>query len=328
MVIISHVLVGYGDYMKTIYISAREEFSFHQKITACIGYFDGLHKGHQALISKVLNITKKDHTIPALISFEPDPWTVVRKINNPPHILAPIERHKIMEDLGIELCIILVFDEEMANLGVDEFHENILHKLGVQTLICGFDFHYARSGYGSIDTLQMQSYFKVEIINKVEEQDEKISSSRIERYITHGDMEKVTNLMTRSFKVSGFIKKGNQIGRTYHFPTANLALDYTYVMPKRGVYIGNVEWKNICYPAIINIGNNPTFNYQQTLSIEAHILNFHQDLYDEFCSFYFYKRIRDEQHFPSKDALIEQLMMDKKCAIQYFKQKKESVPCD
>lgn len=308
--------------MKTIYISAREAIHFDQEITACIGYFDGLHKGHQALIEKVLEISHKTQTIPALISFEPDPWTIVRKIEHPPHILSPMERHRVMEDLGIELCIILVFDEEMANLSIQEFHQNILLKLGVKTLICGFDFHYAQKGSGSIKTLREQTYFHVEVIEKVIDQDEKISSSRIESLITHGEMEQVTKLMTRPFKMSGTIIQGNQLGRTYDFPTANLKLDYLYVMPMRGVYVGGVEWAGKHYPAIINVGNNPTFNYQQSISIEAHILDFDQNLYDEFCSFYFYKRIRDEHRFESKQALINQLLKDKQIAKQYFKNNK------
>lgn len=308
--------------MKTIFINAQNQDVLKEEITACIGYFDGLHLGHQALVNKVLEISKKNNTIPALITFDPDPWTILRKIKNPPHLLSMSKRNQIIEELGIQLCIILQFDDVMANLCVDDFHK-ILNQLNVKTLVCGFDFHYGKQGSGTIDTLCKQSIFQVEVIDKISDHDEKISSSRIERLITHGEMEEANRLLTRPYQISGTIQKGNQLGRTYGFPTANLRMSDDFICPKRGVYIGAVVWHNTTYPAIINIGNNPTFNYQQFISIEAYILDFHENLYGETCHFCFYKHLRDEAKYPNKDALIAQLKQDKECAIAYFRQKKE-----
>lgn len=314
--------------MKKIYVNSDAPIQLDYGITACIGYFDGLHKGHRALIQKVLHIAKQDHTIPAMISFEPDPWTIVRKVENPPHILSMKERARIIEVLGIELYIILEFDQKMADLSVQAFHEHILKALHVETLVCGFDFHYGSHGSGSIDTLQNQTFFQVEVIDKIEEHDEKISSSRIERLLTHGCMEEAKELLTRPFKMSGTIRKGNQIGRTYGFPTANLAMDDAYVCPKKGVYIGAVKVHGNKRTAIINVGNNPTFNYQRNISIEAYILNFNEDIYNEYCEFYFYSFLRDETKYPSKNELIEQLKKDEQAARTYFIKEKEILLCD
>lgn len=313
--------------MQKIYINCTEPFDLEFPITACIGYFDGLHKGHQALIQEVMDISEKDHTTPTLISFQPDPWTVLRKIENPPHILSNKDREQYIEQMGIECYIILEFNQALAKLDIQGFHK-ILDNLQVKTLVCGFDFHYGINGSGSIESLKKQTLFHVSIIDKIEDHDEKVSSSRIERCITHGNMEEAMDLLTRPFKMSGTIIKGSQIGHTYGFPTANLQLDDTYVCPKGGVYIGIVCLHQRKYGAIINIGNNPTFNYQQHISIEAHILDFDQDIYGETCSFEFFQFIRSEERFPSKDALIQQLQKDRQQAIDYFHEKKEYLICD
>ncbi len=308
--------------MKILYVNMYEPIDMNCEITACIGYFDGLHKGHQALIQKVLEVSKRDGTIPALISFEPDPWTVLRNIDHPPHIMALEDRCAVIEEMGIRLCIILQFDKTMADLQVEEFHHRILHALHVKTLVCGYDFHYGIRGSGSVETLREQSQFRTEVIEQICDSNQKISSTRIEELIRDGDMEKAEELLTRPFGIRGTIIKGNQIGRTYGFPTANLRMLHAYVCPKRGVYIGAVLWKDAAYPAIINVGYNPTFNHRERISIEAHILDFHEDLYGENCCFYFYKYIRDERKLPSKQDLIDQLARDRQTAAAYFKEKR------
>lgn len=290
----------------------------NDKITACIGYFDGLHKGHQQLVRKVVDIAKQNNTIPALITFDPDPWVVVKKLRNIPHLTPMKYRQEIGEQLGIKKWIILDFQKDMANLSYEQFHELVLKPLNINTLVCGYDFHYAHRGEGNVKTLLKQSYFNVEVIDEIASEDEKISSTRIERLVKEGDMEKATWLMGRVYELCGVVKSGNRIGRKYGFPTANLKLCNSYVLPKCGVYIGKVLVKNQWYMAIINVGHNPSFNYQDNISIEAYILDFNQMIYDMEVRYQFYAYLRDEKHFDGMDELKQQLTKDVASARAYF----------
>lgn len=296
-----------------------------QAITACIGYFDGIHLGHQELIQRVVTLSTKNHTIPSLITFEPDPWVIIKKTEALPHITSMQDRMDIAEQLGIKNWYILDFDETMANISVEDFHDEILYPLHIHTLVCGFDFHYAKMGKGSITTLQAQHGFHVEVIEKIMLHDEKISSSTIEALIEDGEVEEARTLLSRPYFVKGTIVHGNHIGRTYGFPTANLKLADKYIYPKKGVYIGGVMVHGKRYEAIINVGNNPSFNYRVDAVMEAHLLDFHDFIYDEHVTFYFYRRIRDEKKFEGKEALAKQLVLDQQTARLYFERKKDEL---
>ncbi len=319
-------MVG-GVKMEVYHVYLEEDIVQKKPITACIGYFDGLHKGHQALIKKVLQKAKKTNTIPALITFDPDPWEVIHKMEDIFHITSMEDRMAIAQQMGIQMWIIIHFDEKLAGLSIQHFHKEILFPLHIKTLICGYDFHYAHNGKGNVQTLKQQTVFDVEVIEEISVQGEKVSSSYIEKLIMEGEMEKVEELLTRTYRMKGSVFKGRQVGRTIGFPTANLLLQYRYIYPKVGVYIGRVYVRDKCYMAIINIGNNPTFNYRQDISIEAHILNFHFDIYDENIIFCFHKRLRGEKKFAHKEELVEQLQKDAKRAICYFTERRSTV-CD
>ena len=298
------------------------------EITACIGYFDGLHLGHQKLIEEVLSISKKNGTSPALITFEPDPWAVLKHLDAIPHITPMNQRMKIGEKLGIEHWIILHFDEEMAALAYDAFHTQVLGKLNLHTLVCGYDFHYAAKGMGSTKTLQEQSEFAVSIISEVSSEHKKISSTRIESLLKEGNVEKAARFMGRFYDMEGHVKSGSRVGRENGFPTANLKLDELYVMPKKGVYVGAVHVHGKWHQAILNIGNNPTYNYQKQLSIEAHILAFRQDIYGEPVIFRFCDYIREEKKFHNVQELSAQLKQDVQTALVYFEGREELLLCD
>ena len=287
-------------------------------ITACIGYFDGVHKGHQQLIKKTIEIAKKTNTIPSLITFDPDPWVVIKKLHHIPHITPMKHRQEIGKELGIQRWIILDFQDDMAKLNYHQFHELVLNALHIKTLVCGFDFHYAYRGEGSIATLKSQDTFDVVVIDEIASNDEKISSTRIERLIKDGKMEDVRAIMGRIYELRGIVKSGNRIGRKYGFPTANLALNANYILPKNGVYIGSVKVGEQWHSAIINVGHNPSFNYQQNTSIEAFILDFNEEIYDMEVSYRFHAFLREEKHFDGMDALKAQLEKDTQSARAYF----------
>lgn len=315
--------------METIQFDLQHPPTITTPLTACIGYFDGLHIGHQRLIQHVLRIAKQNGTRPALITFEPDPWVVLKHINEEiPHLTPMQHRKEIGAQLGIEVWIILSFDETMAHIGYEAFHQQVLQPLMLHTLVCGYDFHYAIHGKGSIDTLRQQQLFHIDVVEEVREEQQKISSSHIEELIKTGDMEHSAHLLGRFYELRGTIGRGRQVGGKHGFATANLELHDAYCIPLKGVYIGCVYVLDAWHPAIINIGHNPTYNYQQQQSIEAHLLHFHAMIYDASVRFQFHKRIRGEQKFADIAALSAQLHADVETAELYFKKKGELSLCD
>lgn len=309
--------------MIEVHCSITATPTIEKPIHACIGYFDGIHLGHQKLISAVVSRAKQEGGIPALITFDPDPWAVIKGMHDIPHLTSMEERKQFAQELGVELWVILDFTEEMAALSVTEFHEKILFPLPLQTLVCGYDFHYAHLGQGSVDTLQSQTKFDVVVIDEVSSEESKISSTRIERLVMDGEMEKAKALLTRPYQMSGTVVHGLKNGRKLGFPTANLYTATSYVCPKEGVYAGEVMLDGHTYPAMINVGKNPTIGDFQDNRIEAHIFEFDQDIYGTQVSFSFLHYLRGDVKFSSLEELSNQLCNDELEAKAFFAKRQE-----
>lgn len=309
--------------MRELHIRLGETPQIQEPIVACIGYFDGIHKGHQQLIETVVTKAKQFGARRGLITFDPDPWAIIKNMRDIPHLTNMEERKQIAEELGIEIWIVLDFTREMAALSVEEFHQQILNPLQLHTLVCGYDFHYAHHGMGSMETLQAQKEFDVIVIEEVSKDHEKISSSRIERLVQLGEMEQVQELLTRPYQMSGCIIHGLKNGRKMGFPTANLHTHSMYVMPKEGVYAGEVLWNKNCYPAMINVGKNPTIGEFKNDRIEAHLFDFDEDLYGQAVTFRFLHYLRGDVKFSGLSQLANQLQKDQQAALAYFAQRKE-----
>ena len=295
--------------MRVETISMQSPTPYIGKLTACIGYFDGIHRGHQRLLKQVLARSEQAQTIPTMITFDPDPWAVLKHCQNLTHLTMIEDRMRIAEAFGIQCMIILHFDERMANAEITQFHE-ILKAMGVSTLVCGYDFHYAKYGQGDINTLLAQSEFQVSVCEPVMDGTQKISSSQIEKLLQVGQISHANALLGYAYSIHGTVIQGNQVGRTIGFPTANIALSDPYVVPKSGVYAAMAAYGEKRYRCMVNIGHNPTFNERQELSIEAHLFDFHENLYGLELRLEFYCYLRDEQKFESKAALIDQLHED------------------
>ncbi len=304
--------------MKEIHISMDHTPTFSKPISACIGYFDGIHQGHQKLIQAVCKCAAENGSTPSLITFDPDPWEVIKDQHDLAHLMSMEDRKRVAASLGIELWIILDFTKEMAALSVEQFHERILFPLPLRHLVCGYDFHYAHYGKGNCETLHIPSRFSLTVIDEISNEREKISSTRIETLIQNGKMEKATELLTRPYQMSGKIEHGLKNGHRLGFPTANLHCATRYVLPKEGVYVGEVEVRGETYPAMINVGKNPTFDDHNVCTVEAHLVNFHGDLYGQSAHFRFLHYLREDKKFADMDALKQQLKHDRQATIAYF----------
>ena len=276
---------------------------------SCIGFFDGFHKGHQALLKETLRIANQKGLPSALITFDPDPWTLFHPERKIEHITPMEDKKQMAACFGIEYFYILHFSRELASLNCSDFHQ-LLKSINIKALICGFDFHYASKNSGNIYTLKDQNDFDVHVVQAVEDKNGKISSTRIESYIQNGLVYNANQLLGYAYSLQGIVEHGFHRGTSLlQVPTANLRLSREYIVPQSGVYVGAVRVNGRIYKAMINVGKNPTFNNQKE-TIEAHLLDFKADLYGKELKIYFYDKIREEMKFNGIDELKTQLQKD------------------
>ena len=278
-------------------------------IVACIGYFDGMHLGHMRLIEETLKQAEAKSLKSACITFDPDPWCVIKQMEDIAHITSMEERIEIGRQCGLDYWIIISFTKQLASLSYQDF-EKMLAQMNIKSLICGFDYSYGYKGEGNVETLKKQSYFDVVEVEEVTYEDEKISSTRIEKSIQEGDMKKTLHLLGRPYSIKGTITEGRSLGHTIGFPTANLKMKYHSILPHVGVYIGYAYVLGKHYKCMINVGHNPTFNYKEDIAVEAYLVDFEQKIYGDDMELIFIERIRDEKRFDSKEDLVEQLKRD------------------
>ena len=277
--------------------------------SCCIGYFDGFHLGHQALIQKAVEVAHAKKIKAGLITFDPDPWVIFKPDANLDHLTSMTDRIQLAKQMGIEIFYILHFTREFAALEPDAFHE-VLHAMHVDSLICGFDYHYGKKNSGSVSTLTRQTLFELYVIDSVNAKSLKISSTRIEGLIRQGKMISANRLLDMYYSIEGTVAQGFQRGNTLlGIPTANLELSESYVIPATGVYTGYMLYNGEFYQAMINVGKNPTFENEH-MTIEAHILDFNENIYGAKVRFFFVSKIRDEIKFPGLEALRFQLLTD------------------
>ncbi len=296
-----------------------ESFSLCEApVVSCIGYFDGLHIGHQSLVKQTILKAQELNAESALITFDPDPWVVIKRVNDVQHLSTMKQRQKLAESMGLEHFIVLEFTEEMSKLNESEFVNLIERNFKIKAMICGFDFHYGYKGQGNAKTLA-QHDFEVICVDSVNDIQGKISSTRICECIEEGKMKEASELLGYPYVIEGKIVHGNAKGTGIGFPTANILSDKEFLLPARGVYAGQVEVDDHKHAAMINIGYNPTFNKRRLLSVEAHLLDFSGNIYGKEVSVSFMDKLRDEKKFSSIEELVEQLNKDVESTREYFR---------
>lgn len=286
-----------------------------------IGFFDGLHKGHQTVIKEAKTKAEQLGIRSAVMTFDPHPSHLFGKGNDKiGYITKYPEKSRLLEEMGIDALFIVTFDWELASLSPERFIEIFIKGLGVKHVTAGFDFTFGSKGAGTME--QMASFsagvYGTTIIEKVTDSDEKISSTRIRKLLSEGDVEKTASLLGRPFKTIGTVIDGEKRGRLLGFPTANVSIDEETILPANGVYavLFSVDGKS--YNGVCNVGVKPTFHDPGKMrpSVEVHILDFNSDLYGKEVAVNWIARIRAEQKFNSVDELIEQIGKDKETARQ------------
>ncbi|MFD1066269.1 bifunctional riboflavin kinase/FAD synthetase [Oceanobacillus locisalsi] len=302
--------------MKTIELSYPH--TLHKEdlpeTVSAIGFFDGIHKGHQKVIQQAIDKAAQNNMESAVITFFPHPSVVLKKdAAHVKYLTLPSEKQEIVEEMGVDRVYIIRFNEELSKLSPQEFIDHFIIGLNIQHLVAGFDYSFGHKGKGQMADMQhyARDAFTWETVDKVTLKEEKISSTRIRQALAAGEMEEAEQLLGRPYTISGVVVKGASRGRELGYPTANLAIPKETLLPKQGVYAARVYRKDRVYGGMANIGTNPTFTEDQVdMSVEVYLFDFDDNLYGEELMMEWLSHTRDEIKFDSKEALIERMQQD------------------
>lgn len=282
-----------------------------------VGTFDGVHRGHQSLLE---SFSKGAHSLklpPVVVTFHPHPREVVNGRSGPFYLTTPSERVALLNSLGIEVVLMLPFNVALASMTAYDFTHTLVSRLGMKQLWVGHDFAMGRDREGTVPYLRklgLELGYRVVEVKPIIRNSGVVSSSRIRSLISIGDVHQAASLLGRPYQLSGEVVLGHQRGRQVGIPTANLAPPEGKLIPATGVYACRSEVNGQIYAAAVNIGVRPTFtNQQDAIFIEAHILDFSEDVYGKSIVIEFEQRLRDEQRFESIEALVAQVHTDIQC---------------
>ena len=294
------------------------------------GAFDGVHIGHQEIISRMKQIAQEIKGETVIVTFHPHPRKVISSIPGEIKQLTSLEeRIELLTQSGIDHLVVVNFDYAFSNLSADEYIKAFLFDhFHPHTILVGYDHRFGNGRNGNFELLQKFGSalgFKVEQIHEKIISDEIVSSTHIRNYILEHQIEKANALLGYPYLFDGFVVRGNQIGRTIGFPTANLHINNEEkIIPSNGVYAVKVKGKclgNTIYNGMMNIGIRPTVDGQKKV-IEVHILDFDQDIYEQNLTVMVYEYIRGEVKFDGLEALKAQLAKDKITAAAILKKYK------
>lgn len=277
-----------------------------------IGVFDGVHRGHRHVLEQLVDLARQHDFVVAVLTFDIHPLELVAP-NRAPRLLTTLgQRLSAFESLGVDLVGILPF-AEVRQMTPDVFAERVLgDHLRARLVAVGADFRYGIDRTGSVATLTRAGEklgFEVAEVDLLTEHDGILSSTRVRRLVTAGEVEDAAAVLGRPFQLEGTVVEGDGRGRTLGYPTANLAVEPRMVIPGHGVYAGWAEIGGGRWKAAINVGVRPTFD-GSVPTIEAYLLDFRGDLYGRALKLDFVARLRDEIRFPSVDELVERIGRD------------------
>lgn len=302
--------------MKVIYLD-KNNSQLNESLCSAIGFFDGLHLGHMALVNEVLEVSRKKKLKSALMTFDHYPLYVLGKIKEEKYLTTMKDRIQILESLGFDYLLVIHFTKEIASLKPQDFISQFIIHNHIEHLVCGFDFRFGHFNQGNVETLKACKQIDISVIDKVIYKGEKISSTRIRQCLDLGDIQELKDLLGRHYTIQGEVIEGRQIGRSIGFPTANIDFQ-SYYLPVNGVYIVKIYVGNQWYMGMCNIGYNPTFEALKKKSLEVYILDFDKNIYHQNVIVEFYDMIRHEKPFENKEGLIQQLTYDKNKVREYF----------
>jgi riboflavin kinase/FMN adenylyltransferase len=284
------------------------------------GTFDGIHLGHQKILSRLRYLAQENKGETVLLTYWPHPRLVLYPTEHHLRLLSTFdEKVALLRGFGIDHLIVLPFTPEFSQMSSVDFIQQILvEKIQTKCLVIGYDHKFGKNREGSFDYLQAHSKalgFAIEEISRQDVEEMGVSSSKIRSALASGDLWTATSYLGRPYSITGEVIAGQQIGRSIGFPTANIHVKDDYkLLPKNGVYAVTVQVNDQQYKGMLNLGNRPTVAGEQK-TIEVHLVDFSGDLYHQQLTVHFIQFLRKEIKFADLTALKAQLMLDREKAL-------------
>ena len=278
-----------------------------------LGFFDGFHKGHQALAARAKSLAAQSGSHVVIYTFDRHPLEIVEPSRAPLLLTTLEEKIGIAEKSGVEFFLAGEFDQNLSRMEPGVFLKEIVaDRLNARRLVVGYNYRYGRGHAGNVETLRRDAGslgIPVEVVDAVIVGGEAVSSSRIRRVVAEGSVAEAASLLGRPYALTGTVVKGDGRGKTLGVPTANIKVDPRKLVPKIGIYAGIAAVEKSRAGALISIGNRPTFGGGERV-IEIHLLDFNGDLYGKNLTVELTAWIRDEEKFSSAEALMEKMRED------------------
>ena len=286
----------------------------HRGCAVTIGTFDGVHRGHLAMIARLLEHARRLGEPATLVTFEPTPREYLDPANAPARLTRLAERLPLLAEAGLERCVLLRFDEHLRSVRGAEFMDRLLRaRLGARVVVVGHDFKFGFRGEADVAALRAAGPahgFEVDVLEPVEVEGERVSSTGVRQALAAGDLARAARWLGRPYSMCGRVVAGERLGRKLGYPTANLRLQRR-VSPLTGIFAVKVKGIAAGGPrdAVASLGTRPTVDGTGLL-LEVHVFDFDADLYGRRLEVQFVQRLRAEQHFDSLDALVAQMHED------------------
>jgi riboflavin kinase / FMN adenylyltransferase len=296
------------------HVTSLEELSLAQPSAMTIGAFDGVHRGHQALIGQMAAEAHANGRAAVVLTFFPHPSVVLRGRRPSFYLSSPEEKAEYLSALGVDATVTHPFNLGVSEITASDFVDRLLAYARLDELWCGSDFALGHNREGTVDFLEAEGKrrgFRVRLMPPVLIDGEVISSTRIRQTLRDGAVEQAARYLGRPFRLAGQVVEGAKRGRQLGIPTANLAINEERATPADGVYACRASAPGWQGQAVVNIGFRPTFEGAEARpTVEAHLLDFSGDLYGKTVSLNFIARLRPEIKFPGVEALLAQIQRD------------------
>ncbi|SJZ51378.1 riboflavin kinase / FMN adenylyltransferase [Pilibacter termitis] len=292
-----------------------------EEVVLVLGYFDGVHIGHRAVIEKARAIAEEKGLKLALMTFNHHPSIVFNKLSfeTMKPLATPVKKGEIMKELGVEIYYVVDFTSQFARLSPQEFVDQYIVGLHAVEVVTGFDYTFGKADVASVEHFPKyaKNRFNVTVVAEYVEDGEKVSSTLIRSLLDKGEIEQANHLLGRTYETTGIVVHGEARGRTLGFPTANIDISRDVRLPRVGVYVNRVKVNGKWYRGMASIGYNDTFGDNLSLTLEVYILDFDEDIYGEEITVEWIHYIRDMVKFNGIEELIAQLESDKRFTLEF-----------
>ena len=291
-------------------------------VNITIGNFDGVHLGHRDFLASIKKSSLDSDAKFVVITFIPHPAQAL-KGQSGFLINTYEERRELLEKEGVDYLLEVDFTRDFSSLSPEQFVENFICIFPkVECVYLGYDFSFGANRAGDHSKSQKifaEKNIPLKLQHEFKLRDTTVSSSEVRQALQKGDVERAAELLGRQYYVSGRVIKGQGRGKQIGFPTANLDYNREIILPSKGVYLTKTQIHDMVYFSVTNVGANPTFNTENELHVETHLLNFTRDIYGDEIKVFFYKKLRDEKIFQTVNELVEQIKTDVTTAELLFK---------